>query len=63
MVTSNIYPMPRRSAQGTPLDLLSIPPGPLTIFNRDVTILIETEVVLLKNIRFLKDPGYTYDLF
>lgn len=63
MVTSNIYPMPRRSAQGTPLDLLSIPPGPLTIFNKDVTILIETEVVLLKNIRFLKDPGYTFDLF
>ncbi len=63
MVTSNIYPMPRRSAQETPPNLLSIPPGPLTIFKRDVTILIETEVVLLKNIRFLKDPGYTYDLF
>ena len=64
MVTSNIYPLLRHSAQETPPDLLSIPPeNPLTIFTKDVTILIETEVVLLKNIRFLKDPGYTYDLF
>lgn len=64
MGTSNISPLLRHSAQETPPDLLSIPPeNPLTIFNKDVTILIETEVVLLKNIRFLKDPGYTYDLF
>ncbi len=34
----------------------------MTIFKMNVTILIETEVITLKSIRFLKDPGYTYDL-